>query len=240
MKRRVFYLSLTNAEVKQLTLDLFLQKSDRDKQYKVGASNISNPCTKHLAHDLLGSPEPEQKYWMGAKIGTAIHSFLESAIDSSTDDLLTDAIVEKKIELGSLDGYGDISSKPDLVLPSARHLIDWKTSSRAKVKKLQNLTDGLKDDPASAFTLKKYIGQTQLYAWGMNKAGIPIDKATLVFINRDGTYENDIWTYSVDYNEDIALALWNRLSNLWNELQNGTHPDSYLPTEHCYKCAVGI
>ncbi len=235
-------MSLTNDEIKQMTVDLFLQQSERDKQYKVGASNISNPCTKHLAQDLLtqAGPEEKQKYWMGAKIGTAIHSFLESAIDSSSDDLLSNAIVEKKIKLGSLDGYGDIHSKPDLVLPSSRHLIDWKTSTRAKVKKLQNLTDGLKDDPASAFTLKKYIGQTQLYAWGMTQAGIPIEKATLVFINRDGTYENDIWTYTLDYNEDIALALWKRLANLWDELQNGAHPDSYLPTEHCYKCAVGI
>ncbi len=240
MREEVFYLTLSDAQVKQMTVDLFLQKSERDKQHKVGASNISDPCTKHLAHALLGTPEPEAKYWMGAKIGTAIHSFLESAIDNSSDDVLQGAIVEQKIELGNIAGYGDISSKPDLVLPNSKHLIDWKTSSRQKVKKLQNLTDGLKDDPASAYTLKKYIGQTQLYAWGLNNAGIEIERATLVFINREGTFANDIWTYSVDYNENIALALWSRVSNLWAELQNGAHPDSYTATEHCFKCAVGI
>jgi len=240
MREEVFYLTLSDAQVKQMVVDLFLQKSERDKQHKVGASNISDPCTRHLAHALLGTPEAEQKYWMGGKIGTAIHSFLEDAIEKSNDSLLDGAIVEQKIELGHIKGYGDVSSKPDLVLPNARHLLDWKTSSRAKVKKMQNLTDGLKNYPDSAYTLKKYIGQAQLYAWGLNNSGIPIDRTTLVFLNRDGTNANDIWTYSVDYSEEIALALWNRVSNLWAELESGAHPDSYTATEHCYKCSVGI
>lgn len=231
---------LTNNDIKDLTVGLFTQKSERDNQKKVGASNISNPCTKHLAHDLIGTPEPEIKYWMGGKIGTAIHSFLEAAIEKSDSDLLADAIVEQKIVLGEIPGYGIVNSKPDLVLPAANHLIDWKTTSRAKVKKLQNLVDGLKDDAESLYTIQKYVGQAQLYAWGLNQAGTIIDRATLVFINRDGTYENDIWTYSVTYDESIALALWSRVNNLWLELQNGAHPGDYPDDPHCFKCAVGI
>jgi hypothetical protein len=231
---------LTNTDVKQLTIDLFKQRSDRDKQHKVGASNISNPCTKHLAHDLVGTPEAEFKYWMGGKIGTAIHSFLEAAIESSDDSLLDGAIVEQKIILGEIAGYGVVSSKPDLVLPNSNHLIDWKTTSRAKVKKLQNLVDGVKDDAESLYTLQKYVGQAQLYAWGLNNSGIKIDRLTLVFINRDGTYENDIWTYTFAYDEDVAIALWDRVNALWLELQNGEHPDNYPDDPHCFKCSIGI
>lgn len=233
-------MSLTNNQIKDMTIGLFNQKSERDKQHKVGASNISDPCTRHLAHALMGTPEAEFKYWMGGKIGTAIHSFLEYAISGSSDILLQQSQVEQKITLGDISGYGVVSSKPDLVLPESKHLIDWKTSSRAKIKKLQNLVDGIKEDPASEYTLKKYIGQVQLYMWGVNNSGVPIDNASLVFINRDGTYENDIWVYSVPYDGNIALALWDRVSNLWQELQDGAHPDSYAPTEHCFKCAVGI
>jgi hypothetical protein len=188
----------------------------------------------------VGTPEAESKYWMGGKIGTAIHGFLEHSIDGSDDAIFSDAMVERKITLGEIDGYGIVSSKPDLVLPSVRHLVDWKTTSRSKVKKLQNLVDGLKDDAESEYTLQKYIGQTQLYAWGLNNSGIPIDTATLVFINRDGTYENDIWTYSVPYDEGFALALWNRVSNLWQALEDGSHPNDYPETKYCFKCAVGI
>ena len=231
---------LTNNDVKELTVGLFKQRSDRDKQHKVGASNISNPCTKHLAHDLLGTPEAEMKYWMGGKIGTAIHSFLESAIEQSDSDVFDGCVVEEKIILGEIPGYGVVSSKPDLVLPNSNHLIDWKTTSRAKVKKLQNLVDGIKDDAASLYTIQKYVGQAQLYAWGLNQAGTRIDRSTLVFINRDGTYENDIWTYTFDYDESIAVALWNRVTALWYDLQNGVHPDSYPDDPNCFKCSVGI
>jgi hypothetical protein len=61
-----------------------------------------------------------------------------------------------------------------------------------------------------------------------------------VFINRDGTYENDIWTYTFDYDESIALALWNRVTALWYDLQDGVHPDSYLNDPQCFKCSIGI
>lgn len=233
-------MGLTNIDVMDMTVKLFKQESERDKQRKVGASQISDPCTKHLAKALLAEPESEQKYWMGAKIGTAIHSFLESAISASGDTTFAGALVEQKVTLGKVPGYGTVSSKPDLVLPSSNHLVDWKTSSRPKVKKLKDLVDGVKHDSGAEYTLKKYIGQTQLYAWGMNQADIKVDGISLVFINREGTYENDIWTHTYEYDESFAVALWNRLIRLWDELQSGAHPDNYPLNADCYKCSVGI
>lgn len=234
------YSILSDADVKTLAVSLFKLETERDRQRKVGASQISDPCTRHLAKALMGEVQPEIKYWLGGKIGTAIHEFLERSIDKSNDSLLADAIVERKITLGEIDGYGTVSSKPDLVLPSVRHLIDWKTSSRDKIKKLHRMIDGVSRDESIAYTLNKYIGQAQLYAWGLNNAGTPIDKISLVFINRDGTYENDIWPFTVDYNEDIAVQLWQRLVNLWNELQSGKMPDEYEANPHCFKCNLGI
>lgn len=233
-------MSLTDNEVKALTVGLFKQQTDRDKQRKVGASQISDPCTRHLAKALLAEPEPEIKYWLGGKIGTAIHSLLEHSIANSDADLLADALVEQKITLGEIDGYGIVSSKPDLVLPSVRHLIDWKTSSRDKVKKMQKVLDGLSEDASTIYTLNKYVGQAQLYAWGLNNSGVPVDKVSLVFINRDGTYENDLWVYSVEYNEELANLLWVRVSNLWNELKCGKIPEDYEANSSCFKCSVGI
>jgi len=234
------YLSYSDMEVVSLTAGLFKLESDRDKQRKVGASQISDPCTKHLAHALMGTPQGEQKYWMGGKIGTAVHSFLESAIAQTGDEAFKDAMVEQKIHLGELPDYGTINSKPDLVLPHSKQLLDWKTTTRAKIKKLQNLVAGLKDDSESMYTLNKYVGQAQLYAWGLNNSGTPIERITLVFINRDGTYENDIWAYGFDYNEEFAKQLWSRLENLWEELRNGVHPDGYTNNANCYKCNIGI
>lgn len=231
---------MTDAQVRGMAVDLFLQESERDKQRKVGASQISDPCTRHLAHALVQTPQEPQKYWLGGKIGTAIHGFLETAVARSSNVLFHGSLVEQKIQLGVLRNYGDVSSKPDLVLCSSDHLIDWKTTTRAKLKKLQNFTAGLKQDAATEYTLTKYIGQAQLYAWGLNQAGNKIDKVSLVFINRDGTNENDIWPLSLDYDEEFAVGLWTRLENLWAELEDGAHPESYAPHPECYKCSIGI
>lgn len=231
---------LSGNQIKELTVGLFLQESERDKQRKVGASQISDPCTRHLAHALVGTEQSAQKYWLGGKIGTSIHAFLESAIATSSEPTFSDAIVEHKIVLGDVDGYGVVSSKPDLVLPSHNLLVDWKTTSRVKIKKIQNHVDGLKQDAASEYTLSKYLGQANLYAWGLNKSGTKIDDIALVFINRDGTYENDIYVLPVPYDEDFAVALWDRLVSIWQGLQAGAHPNEYEAHPECYKCSIGI
>lgn len=233
-------MTLSRLSIKDLAIDLLKFETDRDKQRKVGASQISDPCTRHLAKALMGEKEPPQKYWLGGKIGTAIHGLIEHSISISDNGLFDDALVENKIHLGELPGYGTISSKPDLALPSIKHLVDWKTTSRKKIKEIKDLVDGVKQSAKAEYTLQKYIGQTQLYAWGLNNAGIEIEDTTLVFINRDGTYDEDVWAYSVPYQEEVAVALWNRLAALWAELEDGAHPDNYPAHEHCFKCAVGI
>lgn len=233
-------MTLTASQIKEATVGLFQQESERDKQHKVGASQISDPCTRHLAHALVRTEQAPQKYWLGGKIGTAVHGFLEAAIASSSDVLFADAIVEQKIILGDVAGYGTVSSKPDLVLPSHRLLLDWKTSSRPKVKKIQNFIDGIKQDAASEYTVRKYLGQANLYAWGLNKAGTPIDTIGLVFINRDGTNENDIYVLPVPYDEEFASGLWDRLLSIWQGLEAGGHPNDYPGHPECYKCSIGI
>lgn len=231
-------MALSGLQVKTLTLSLLQSESDRDRQKKVGASEISNPCTKHLALRLAQEKLPPSKYWLGGKIGTAVHGLLEDAVEENRDvEVLTNAKVEQKILLGELQDYGIVSSKPDLALVDAEHLIDWKTSTRAKTKKIQQWIDG-KQDAGTTYTMQKYIGQTQLYAWGLNNAGTPIDGISLVFINRDGTNEVDVLEYTFEYDESIAVALWTRLENLWEELRNGSHPESYPGHAECFNCSV--
>lgn len=231
----------TAESVRQMMVDLFLQESDRDKQWKVGASQISDPCTRHLAHALVGTEQAPQKYWLGAKIGTAIHAFIESSIDKSSDTRLAGALVERKIELGDVPGYGSISSSPDLVLADSGLLVDHKSTTRPKIKKVKDFIDGIKHDSATEYTIQKYLGQMNLYAWGRNKNhGDNIDQLAINFINRDGTNEKDFYCLLVDYDEDFAQALWNRLLGLWAELEAGAHPNDYPGHPECYKCSIGI
>lgn len=178
---------------------------------------------------------------MGAKIGTAVHEFLEERIPTSDFELYPEfksAVIEQKIRLGNLEGYGEINSKPDLALVEGQHLIDWKTSTRAKSKKLQAVLFEGKEDADSAYTLKRYYAQVQIYAWGLNKNGTPIDGCSLVFINRDGTYDPDVWTWSFDYDEQFALDIWHRLERIWKEIQGGKPLEEFPKEPFCFNCKV--
>lgn len=232
---------IIDSRVKELALSLFAQASTRDSQKKIGASDFSDPCEYHLAAKLMGEEQPAFKYWMGAKIGTAVHEFLEERIPTSDFDLYPEfksASIEQTIRLGNLDGYGEIKSKPDLALVDNQHLIDWKTSKRDKSKKLQAVIFDGKEDAESAYTLKRYYAQVQVYAWGLNQNGTPIDGCSLVFINRDGTYDPDVWTWSFEYSEDFALSIWHRLERIWKEIQGGKPLEEFPKETHCFNCKV--
>ena len=229
-------MTLTDEQVKRLTLDLLKNPSERDKQHKVGASQIANPCDYCLGSALKVGGESKNasnRWWLGARIGTAIHSALESEEEKHIDrpmsyhfDALEGAQIEERIVLGVIPGYGVIGSKPDLVLTKHNQLIDHKTSTKAKIARYK--LDGV---PVA------YVYQTQLYAWGLNKSGITIERISLNFIARDGTQDSDIWVTSFDYDESVAVKAWERLESIWNYIQGhavstlASHPD-------CFQCSV--
>lgn len=232
---------ITNSRVQKIALSLLKQQSERDAQKKIGASDFSDPCSYHLAKKLLGEQEGPSKYWLGAKIGTAMHSLLEDAIENA--DLaelpeLAEREVEKKITLGELPGYGEIKSKPDFAMIRDKHLIDWKTSTRDKTKKMQRTLFEEKPDSAALYIIQRYYTQLQIYAWGLNKAGIEIDGCSMVFINRDGTTDSDVWAYTFDYSEEYAAGTWKRLEEIWAGLQVDPSPEQFDRHPECFKCKV--
>ena len=239
---------LHDMQVHDLAIRLLKLETERDKQRKVGASQISDPCTYHLAKALVNAPSAPSKYWLGGKIGTATHMLLEDAIekaDIADFPELDGAVVEQKITLGELPGYGIINSKPDLALIKAGHLIDWKTSGRDKMKKMKRVFDSIENgepvkDSGSYSTLMKYVAQVQLYAMGLEDAGTPVDGCSLVFINRDGTNEADVWTYTFEYSREYAKAIWDRLATLWDQIQNGLDIEEIERNGDCFKCTMGI
>lgn len=225
---------LTDDEVRRLVIDLLKTPSERDQQRKVGASNISNPCDYCLANALRGGPSAPNRWWLGARIGTAIHGALEEEEEKHIDRPMSyhflpleGAKIEEKITLGTIEGYGVIGSKPDLVLTEHNHLIDHKTSTRDKIKRYK--LDGV---PLA------YIYQTQLYAWGLNKQGTTIERISLNFIPRDGTQDEDIWIHSYDYDEEVAVRAWTRLEKIWEFLQGGGNINTLESHPDCFTCSI--
>jgi hypothetical protein len=232
---------IPDRRVKEIAVGLLRQQSDRDKQKLIGASDFSDPCSYHLAKKLMGEKEGPQKYWLGAKIGTGVHTVLETAIENV--DLveipeLDGALVEQKIILGELPGYGIIKSKPDLAMVRDDHLIDWKTTVRDKTRRMKRVIFDEANLPDMQYTLEKYYAQTQSYAKGLIESGIPIDGLSIVFVNRDGTTEDDIWTWSFEYNPEYAQKVWDRLVTIWEGLSMGFEPDKFDRHPECFKCKV--
>lgn len=229
---KVTTMPLDDLQVKWLVLDLLKNKSKRDKQTKIGASEIGDPCDYCVANRLLGRKKKDNEYWLGAKLGTSMHNELEREAEkflTGTPDYrfvyLKNARLEQTIELGHIEGYGTVKSKPDVVLVEQEHLLDYKSTLKKKVAKYK--LDGVP---------MQYVYQQQLYAWGLNKAGIKITRISLVFVNRDGSGDNDVWIYSFDYDESLALKAWDRLQLLWKWLEAGHDVETLQSDPGCYYC----
>lgn len=237
--------------IHMLATDLLNYETERDRQRLIGASEIGMPCNYCLVNRLKQGADSSganskggsdlkaftgNQHWLGAQIGTSIHATLEerarSNLDNSADyryDVLQGAKIEESIVIGTLEGYGTIRSKPDLVLPAERQLIDWKSSTKAKINKFK--TGGISH---------QYVVQQQLYAWGLNKSGVRIDECALVFIARDGSSEKDIFVHQFPYYELLAVQAWNRLEAAWEFVQLGQDPDVLPSSDECYHCMYNL
>lgn len=238
---------------------LLTQKSDRDKQHKIGASNMSNPCARCLARDMIGDrTATDNRAYLGAKLGTATHLFMgELQEDLEKSGVV---IIERKIEIGELSGYGTIKSTPDCAHLEGKTLIDWKSSLRAKSKAMQQFMNMPVSSPISAkdklrsgeLKVRQYIAQGQIYADALMETGIELDNVAITFINRDGTgwfdhpdyedYHNpnkqrDIWDITVPIDRAYASRLWERTQNIWEGIsRDGADPMDFDSIEGCYRC----
>lgn len=215
-------MSLTDDEVRHLTISLLKAPTARDKQRRIGASNLSNGCQFCLASNLMGDMRETpmlDRAWGGRVVGTAIHSIMEDRVELMRADMIenltgmhNDALAEYHMQIGELGSYGPVGSTTDVVLPSVRHALDWKGSTKAKMAIIMDFMAIQRGEPAPYGRLHKvhkekplsenayaqelvkleykitgYYGQLQLYGMGLAKAGIPVDRLSNVFISRDDT-----------------------------------------------------
>lgn len=149
---------LEDEEIRHLAIRLLTAPTARDKQRRVGASNLSNGCDYCLASNLSGDFRETpmlDRAWGGRVLGTAIHSVLEERVESmiagqieSLRGLHEDAIAEMRMAIGTLGTYGEVGSTSDLVLPSERHALDWKGTTDAKMALLLDYLAIQRGEPA--------------------------------------------------------------------------------------------
>lgn len=213
---------MKDAQLRNLVLGLLKAPSDRDKQRKIGPSLYASPCTRCVGQYLYDPIKQDSKYWLGAKIGTAIHNLLEDYAGG----LEINALIEQKVQLGTLEGYGTLAGSADLVLPDKRMVVDYKTTDRDKLKAIKRAYESepseydLSTVNAARYKLQTYAGQMGQYARGLElHHDTPIDKLGIVFINRDGKTDADVWAMTIDYDRDYAQKVWERLESIWKHVQ---------------------
>ena len=229
-----------------LVLGLMKQPTARDLQTTIGPSSLGTSCDFCLAQELSSPAESDlfhKPYWLGAWEGTAIHAYLESLAE--THDWQGERYhTEKRVVVGQVGTYGVVSGSTDLYLPDRATVVDWKTSTRAKVKLLRTAfaEKYTPYDPEpllqARFTAKKYIGQFMLYGKGWEDAGNKVDTVAAVFINRDGTGDSDIWVHEMPYNRAYAEKVLDRANRIWVALEGGKPVSSFLSRIACYSCST--
>lgn len=136
---------LTDVEIRHLAITLLTQQTDRDKQRRVGASDLSDACDYCLAVKLQGGIRDSalsRKTWLGRVQGTATHNLFEDRIDGLTADErriiagLMGATAESHVWFGELGSYGVVGGSIDLLLED--QVVDWKGSTRKKSALMQD------------------------------------------------------------------------------------------------------
>lgn len=208
-------------------IGLWETKSERDKQVSIGASNLSNPCARCLAQDMMGVPEGSNPFIMGAKIGTAVHMYLEEEVLKQHPEWHA----EQKMVLGEIPGYGTVGSTADAYSPEHKAVIDFKTTTRDKLKKIKETFDLMEGK------VQAYVAQTHLYAMGKEKQGYPVEQIAIYFIPRDSVTLDDLWVKIIPYDRDYAHEVWDRGVRLWRYLEEDGDIDDLPSDEHCFTCS---
>ena len=140
--------ALDDAELRDLVIDVLRAETERDKQDRIGASDLANQCDRCLAAKLQGIKRPRpiqtERVWLGAVLGTAIHGELEKRILAHSSDPFSPLLAriigsfpETKYKICDIKGYGPVYGTIDWSLPT--QIVDFKGSTRKKSAVLRDL-----------------------------------------------------------------------------------------------------
>ena len=158
----------------------------RSKQVEIGPSSVYS-CRRQIWHNVNQTPKTNRQInILPSLIGTWIHEGIAKAIISQ-DPFGDNFLIEESAQIGDLPGH------IDLYVENVAVVVDWKTSTKSKLK-------------GKYFPSVNYIGQAQIYAYLLkHDKGKDVKQIAIVGVPRDGGIE-DIVEFIADYDEEVALA----------------------------------
>lgn len=202
----------------------------RSMQTAVGPSELGTPCTKKLGHKLVGTAPVNVRPggWLPT-IGTAVHAWLEGAMQSVNDAHTVDRFyLEERVTVGIVGGQ-PVTGSCDCYDRITGTVIDWKIVGEAKIPAFR------KNGPG-----EKYRAQAHLYGRGYRTAGLPVEHVGVMFLPRGGMKGLDgAYFWHEPYDEQIALDTLTRADGVAQLLQQvGPAALPLLPTgeDYCTGC----
>lgn len=212
----------------------------RDVQLRVGPSDLGDPCNYCLGSKMAGV-KPKRSFSMYPWLGSAIHKLIEWATEWKRFKLIDGvnnmawavfghpaAVSELYIEKAIfIPGYGWCPAHIDYVFPNEGCIVDWKSSSRKKVKSYK--VHGVPIEN---------VGQTLLYLDAAKKYGYNVESAVLVFIPRDAADVSEMWAYEVFHDESEVKSIIDRAAAIWKWVEAGRW-EELDKDPHCMNCNPG-
>lgn len=199
----------------------------RSLQTALGCSEAGHPCDRRIGYKMAGIP-PAAGYsdpWP-AVVGTAIHSWMEAAVNNFQEAHgLREWVTEMEVWPNPLvKGHTDLY-RPGLVL-------DYKFPSPDNLKVMRE------KGPSA-----QYMTQVQLYGLGHHEAGRQVDRVGIVACGRQG-WLKDMYVHTVPFDVNVGRAALQRVYDLGfklNEIDIMNHPELWdtipaTPDRLCNYC----
>lgn len=195
----------------------------RSKQTKVGPSEVSSPCPRKVAYQILGVPKiVEPTVNLAAWVGTGIHTQMEAALKDHPDWLVEQAVSvtvkahgHKYTLAGTLDAY----HKPTYTI------IDWKSVGPSALAKYRRKSPD------------RYLDQVAIYGLAaILTARFRVDNTAICYIPRNGDLA-DIHLDVHPWDENRAENVLRRFEYLNVAAVGGREILPHLPTgDDCRFC----
>jgi len=177
--------------------------STRSVQKTIGPSELGSLCDRRIAYRLADAPEIN--YWsdpLPAIVGTAVHGWLEKAVNSFQKIHFMDRwVTELTVHPDPL-----VKGHMDLYDNQYKAVIDWKTVSPTKLKTWK-----------SSGPPEHYKDQVNLYGKGALNAGLEVFKVVLIAVPRSG-FLKDMQIWVDDYRPERAEAALARMYDIANAM----------------------
>lgn len=186
------------ADELRYVIERWILAHPRSQQRQIGPSEIGTPCARRLAFHMADHPRPfpESAAWRPT-VGTAVHAWLEATFEQENASMYATHgtfryLTERRVQMGTVNGYGDIDGTGDVYDRQTGTVIDWKVVGPSNLPKYRRNMR------------REYIVQCHGYGRGWSALGLPVQRIMVVCLPMNGEL-SDMVAHAEPYSEEVAL-----------------------------------